>query len=260
MLRTPRDPQPTTSLRHRPFVTACIAGAALGLAAACAPKADVADCSETKPCGRGEICDLEVNECIDAGLEVENTENPAPMTFSAKPVPFFRGRVCTVHEVQAGAAIPIRLDPCLHSCIDSNSFHHKHYYSCVGTRCEAWAMMYVDAASVAEGCPADAFAKFDPAECVYKDDEAVDFSITVTVDEEPVQGSVSLEVPFLNNLDTAAIAADFDNTDLIREKIEQYPQDEARIVGGKPITLSAASPAPPASCAGGACPCYDVGF
>jgi hypothetical protein len=240
-------------------VTACIAGAALGLAAAaCAPKAEVADCSETKACPRGEVCDLEVNECIDAGLEVENTENPAPMTFSAKAVPFFRGKVCTVHDVKAGAAIPIRLDPCLHPCLTSNSFHHKHYYSCVGTRCDAWAMMYVDAASVAEGCPADAFAKFDKEMCVYA--KPVDLSITVKVDEEPVQGTVSLEVPFLSNLDAAAIAADFDNTDLINEKIEQYPKDDKRIVGGKPITLSAASPAPPASCEGDACTCYEIGF
>jgi hypothetical protein len=261
MQRTPRDPQPTTSPRLRLSAHACIVGASIGLVAsllACAPQAEQAECSETTACGRGQICDLEVNECVDAEVDTQSTETPAPMTFSAKPVPFFRGRVCTVHDVQAGAAIPIRLDPCLHPCLTSNSFHHKHYYSCVGTRCDAWAMAYFDAASITEGCPADAFEKFDRSMCVF--DKPVDLSITATVDGEPVQGSLSLEVPFLNNQDTAEIAVNFDDTELIRSKIEQYPKDEARVVGGKPITLTAQSPAPPESCADGACPCYEIGF
>jgi hypothetical protein len=266
MLHTRRDPQRMLLLRsplharpHRTAVHACIAGAWLGLAAsvgACGPNAESAECNEDKPCGRGEVCDLEVDECVPAEVDITSTETPAPADFTAKPVPFFRGKVCTVHDVKSGAAIPVRLDPCFHPCITSNTFHHKHYYSCVGTHCEAWAMMYVEANGTA--CPADAFGAFDKALCVY--DKPVDLTIAVTVDDEPVQGSLYLEVPFLNNADTAAIAADFENTDLINAKINQYPQDEGRRVGPMEINLSAASPAPPAKCEGDACPCYEVGF
>jgi hypothetical protein len=224
----------------------------------CAPNVEDAECTETKPCGRGEVCDLELNACVMANVDTTTTETPAPATFTGKPVPFFRGNVCTLHDVQAGAPVPVHLEPCFDACISSNSFHHKHYYTCTGTHCQAWAMMYVDANATA--CPADAFTKFDPARCVYDPMKAVDLSIEVVVQGEPVQGTMTLEIPYLSNADLVEIAANFDDTDLLREKIDQYPQEQNRIVGGMPINLSAASPAPPASCAGGACPCYQVGF
>ncbi len=206
-------------------------------------------------CDRGEVCEIETAECVDRVVDTTNTETPAPATFSSKAVPFFRGEVCTVHDVQAGQPIPIRLNPCFDPCITSNSFHHKHYYSCVGTHCQAWAIMYVDANATA--CPADAFGRFEESRCVY--DKPVDLSITVTVADEPVSGNLYLEVPFLSNADMTEIAANFDNTDLIREKIDFYPQEAGRKVGAD-ITMRPDGPMPPASCDAGGCECVKVGF
>lgn len=238
----------------RTTLTGLVAGLALAGGPACAPSVDPG-CSADSNCGRGEMCDLSIGECVDVEAMTDSTENPAPASFTGKPVPFFRGNVCTVHDVQTGAAIPVHLDPCLHPCVATNSHHFQHYYNCVGTHCEAWATMFYDADATA--CPADAFSKFDPAMCVYG--SAVDLTITVTVQDEPVSGSLELEVPFISNADAAMLAPNYESAALV-EAIEQYPQEMGRIVGGMPITLSPSSPAPPASCAAGACPCYQVGF
>lgn len=240
-------------------VHVCIGAASLALAGglACKPSVDVG-CELDADCERGEMCELASAACIDRIVDTTSTESPAPASFTAKPVPFFRGRVCTVHDVQAGAKIPVRLDPCFHPCLASGTHHFKHYFSCLGKRCEAWATMYVDADSVADGCPADAFGQFDPAMCVYN--HAIDLAVEVKVRGEPVIGTVALEVPFLSNADAAEIAPRFDDAEFINSKIDYYPQDPTRLVGGMPINLGSASPVPPASCADGACPCYDIGL
>ncbi|HWB75337.1 MAG TPA: hypothetical protein VG755_10280 [Nannocystaceae bacterium] len=235
-------------------MTGLVAGLVLAGAPACAPTVDPG-CSADSNCERGEMCDLMVGECVDIVVDTSSTETPAPGSFNGKPVPFFRGNVCTVHDVQTGAAIPVVLDPCLHPCIATNSHHYQHYYNCLGTHCEAWATMFYDADATA--CPAEAFGKFDAAQCVYGN--AVELKITVTVQDEPVSGSLELEVPFLSNADAASLSPGYDS-DALNAAIEHYPQEPNRIVGGMPITLSTSSPAPPASCAGGACPCYQVGF
>lgn len=238
----------------RTTLAGLVAGLALAGGLACAPSVD-AGCSADASCERGEMCDLAMGECVTIDVDTTSTETPAPASFSGKPMPFFRGNVCTVHDVQTGAPIPVHLDPCLHPCLATNSHHFQHYYTCVGTHCQAYATSFYDVDATA--CPADAFSKFDPSMCVYG--KTVDLTITVTVQDEPVSGTLQLEVPFLSNADAAMLAPDYASAELVAA-IEQYPQETNRIVGGMPITLSPSSPAPPASCDAGACPCYQVGF
>jgi len=238
-------------------------GAALTIGA-CAPTADGDGCSKDIDCAehRAEVCDVAANMCVPKEIDTTSTENPAPMTFSGV-VPFHRGEVCMAHEVKSGEEVPVTLRPCIHTCLVPTQHQFKHYYSCVGSRCDAWAMMYVEATSVAEGCPADAFGQFDRSFCATGDAaRQVSFAIGTTIDSGPVNGTMHFEVPFLTNADAAAIAASGDSTDVIQEKIEQYPVDDARVPGGKTISLTPSQPVPPASCEAGevGCTCYEIGY
>lgn len=241
--------------------TSMTSASLFALALGCAPKAEQGECSAVDPCPRGQECDLEVSMCLDIEVDTHATEDPAPSNFTNKTVPFFRGQVCTVHEVQAGATFPVRMVPCLHPCVQASSFKFKHSWSCVGADCEAFGVMWMNTSSTAGGCPADAFGRFDRSMCV--DGPAIEFDIrAVLADDSPVQGGMVLEVPFISNDDAAAIAANPDDLDQIQEIIARYPQDPSRVVGSKPISLLAGNPAPPETCgeSGENCDCYDVGF
>jgi hypothetical protein len=234
------------------------AAAAAAAAIACAPSVDDSGCSMDIDCqGRAEVCDVANNVCIPKTVDETATENPAPANFTNKVVPFHRGQVCMAHDVKSGENVPVTLNPCFHPCLDQGAFKHKHYYECLGSRCEAWAILYIEASSIPEGCPADAFGAFDRALC--STGPSVSLSIGTTIDSGPVNGTMGFEIPFLTNADAAAISADFDNVELIKSKIEQYPANDDRVPGGKDIVLSPSNPAPPASCETG-CDCYDIGF
>lgn len=238
-------------------------GALLAAAAACAPQVDDGGCSMDADCqGRAEVCDIEANMCVPKEVDTSSTQTPAPMSFSG-PVPFHRGEVCMAHDVQSGAEVPITLRPCIHSCLVPTEHQFKHYYTCVGSRCDAWAMMYVNASSVPEGCPADAFGQFDRSFCATGDAaRQVSFGIGTTIDSGPVSGTMDFEVPFFSNADAAEIAASGNSTEVIQAKIDQYPVDDSRVPGGKTISLNPSNPAPPASCEAGevGCTCYEIGY
>lgn len=254
----------TDSILRVPLLTAAL-GLCVGISAgsvACAPVAQ-GGCDRDEQCGRGQMCDPDLNECVDKVIDTSSTESPAPATFTNKQVPFHRGKVCTVSEVKSGENIPVSLNPCYHPCLDKGAFKHKHYYECLGSRCNAWAVMYIDAGSTPTTCPTDAFGQFDSAECSWG--PLVELSIATTIDSGPVTGTMHVEVPFLTNADTTEIAANFEDTALIQSKIDQYPADDARVPGGMDIKMSPSSAMPPASCteatAGtGGCQCYDIGF
>jgi hypothetical protein len=247
-------PKPNASL------VPLLVGAAIAILAACAPTIEGGGCSKDVDCkGRAEVCDVEANECVPKEVDTSSTQNPAPMSFSGV-VPFHRGTVCMPHEVKSGEEVPVTLTPCIHSCLVPTQHQFKHFYSCKGARCDAWAMMYVEASSGAEGCPADAFGQFDRTLCLAGDAaRSVSFGIGTTIDSGPVNGTMNFEIPFLSNADAAAIAAAGNATAVIQEKIDQYPQDDARVPGDKPISLSPNHPVPPANCESG-CTCYDIGF
>ena len=225
------------------------------------PSRDPGDCGEDKPCpGRGEVCDLMTATCMQADISIDATEEPAPETFTGLEVPFFRGQICTVHEVMSGAPIPVSLSPCLHPCLSVSSYEFKHFFSCIGSQCEAYATMWVVADSAAEGCPADAFGRFADSMCTYRMDP-VEFSISTTLDSGPISGSMRLEVPFLSNEDIAQIAASGSDQALFESLVNQYPQEMSRIPDGRSIQLLPSNPEPAAACNGSEnCTCYDVGF
>lgn len=201
------------------------------------------------------MCDLETLECVAAEVDTSSTENPAPASFSDVAIPFFRGEVCLPHEVQSGATLPILMRPCLHPCITASSFQFKHDFRCVGSRCDALALMWVTGSGTA--CPPDAFGQFDAAQCQYGTE--VEFGIATETSNGPISGTMEVEVPFLSNADVATIAAGASSEEIVA-LAHQYPEDPGRIPDDRPVSLLADNPVPPASCAGGACPCYPIGF
>lgn len=238
----------------------------VAFALSCAPKADQGECSAVQQCPRGQECDFDVSVCVDIEANTDATEDPAPMSFSNKAVPFFRGQVCTVREVKAGAAFPVLMTPCLHPCVEWNAFKFKHSWSCVGADCEAFGLLWLNASSGPDGCPADAFGRFDESMCVYPqwdEEKYPEFRMQAELsDGSAVQGTMKLEAPFVSNADMAEIAANADDTDLIQDIIRRYPEDPSRIVGGMPISMLTNDPEPPATCGpdGSMCDCFDVGF
>lgn len=243
------------------------AGLAITLGLGCAPRIEQGECSMDAPCPRGQSCDFEVAECLQLDLPTNSTETPAPSTFTNKQVPFYRGEVCLVHDVQAGQPIPVRLNPCLHPCMTLGSFKFKHSWSCVGSSCDAWGALWMNVSG--DSCPEDAFGDFARGQCTFP--APVDFTIDANYDEDrPVEGMMRFEVPFLSNADAAStwpLVVDDNNpgaedTAAIQSKIGQYPEDDGRVPGGKSISLLANNPAPPESCGdeGENCDCFDIGF
>ncbi len=236
---------------------------ACALGVGCGPVGSSGQCDESLPCeGRGEECDLLNNVCVPIDVDTSSTESPAPATFSQKPIAFHRGQVCLQHQVQAGQAFPVMLNPCLHPCIDTTNnlvYKFKHNWKCVGSSCEAWVVMWVTADS-ATNCPENAFSEFDPAQCVYLPEPVETFIDPTLGDGTSVQGTMLMEIPFLTNADIAAIAASNADANLIQSKIDQYPRDDSRVPGGMAITLAAGNPPPPETCTAGGCDCFQVGF
>ncbi|MCA9651590.1 MAG: hypothetical protein H6712_30470 [Myxococcales bacterium] len=213
-------------------------------------------CDEDRPCeGRAQVCDLETLECVAAEVDTSSTLDPAPASFADQVIPFFRGEVCLPHEAQSGAPLPILMRPCLHPCIAASSYEFRHTFSCVGSRCDALALMWVSGSGSA--CPPDAFGQFDATQCQYATE--VEFTIDTNTSNGPISGTMEVEVPFLSNADMATIAANADDA-TIRQLVDQYPEDAGRIPDGRPVSLLASNPAPPASCRDGACPCYPIGL
>jgi hypothetical protein len=235
------------------------AASALALVLTACPQGDPGQCSVDADClGRAQVCDAFNAICIDEEVDLSSTEDPAPMSFSNKAVPFFRGEVCTTHEVQSGERIPVSVSPCLHPCIARGSHHFKHFFNCLGSTCDAYVVMWVTGSSVEDGCPADAFGQFPETECVYGD--PIDLGIATQLDSGPISGTMQLEIPYLSNEDIEEIDGGRDSNDQMRALIEQYPQDAGRVVGGRTISILPGNPAPPESCDGGGCNCSSIGF
>jgi hypothetical protein len=223
----------------------------------CAPVADHGGCSEDADCDdeRGQVCDVEASECIDKVVDTTTTGTATP-TLTGVTVPFHRGTVCYAESVQAGARIPVSLTPCLHPCLTVSKHFHSNYYSCIGASCDAWAFVYFTADGA--NCPADAFGAFDRTMCDVTQTVALGVNSTIG-DNEPVQGTMTLEVPYLTNEDVQVIDAAGRDIDLMNMKIAQYPSQANRVAGD--IDLNAANPAPPEMCDGATnCVCKDIGF
>ncbi|MEM6992823.1 MAG: hypothetical protein AAF721_20075 [Myxococcota bacterium] len=245
---------------NRVLYAAAFSGA-LSITTACAPSIETGACDADTPCaGRGQMCNLMTSTCEAAELATDSTDEASPTTFTDVEVPFFRGEICVPHEVKSGSTIPVSLSPCMHPCLAASSFEFKHFFSCVGSSCDAYATMWVVADSVPENCPADAFGRFDRAMCTYPMDP-VNLGIATSLESGPISGSMLLEVPFLSNADIAEISASGSDQDLFESLVFQYPQDNGRVPDGRAIQLLPENPEPPEACNGAEnCPCYDIGF
>lgn len=245
----------------RHFIWRWALGMAFGVAAgviACAPRAPSGGCDEDLDCARGERCEAAMNECLTADVDTTATESPAEGAFTDKVVPFHRGEICLPLEVQSGAAMPVLMRPCVHPCVGVSSFNHRHEFECVGSSCDALALMWMVTNSSAEGCPADAFGAFDQGLCVY--DTEVEFQLVTETSNGPIRGNMRLEVPFLSNADMAQIAADPTDSGTIEALVHQYPESDGRLPDGRSVSVLSSHPAPPASCQGDACTCFPIGF
>ena len=244
--------------RH-PVLSPMLVALSVSFGAGCFPGGASGQCEVDEDCtGRGQVCDPVDSVCVDRTFDPTTTEQPAPSDFSGKPVPFFRGRVCSVTEVASGDAIPVHIEPCLHPCVSVQSYTFKHFFECIGASCSAWIVAWVDADGA--GCPPDAFSTFPSTQCVY--DVTMDLAIDTNLASGPIVGNMTLEMPFLTNEDMAALAAmgDF-SPDAAKARIFQYPQERDRLVPpGGLIRITEGGPTAPANCDGGACPCFDVGF
>jgi len=229
--------------------------------AACTPDAETGECGVNDPCERGSVCDLDNAVCMEVGAPTDATEDPTPMSFDDKVVPFFRGEVCAVTEAQAGSPFPVQLTPCLHPCLTVRGHQYKHSWVCVGDECAAMAVMWMSVDSADEGCPEDAFGKFDESLCTTP--VTANLALTATYeDDKPVVGTMSFEVPFLSNADAELIDESDDDLETILEQIQKYPQDPGRMLPEPGVNLSLDNPAPPSDCNddGGPCECVKIGF
>jgi len=242
------------------WVSAWVGTVVLGLwAGACAPRVDDSGCSEDDPCTtRGQVCDLEANACVAALVDTSTAESPAPTSFTDKVIAFHRGEVCLPHEVKSGEQMPLLMRPCLHPCVVASSYEFKHSFECRGSHCTAEAFMWIVGSSAPTGCPAEAFAAFDPALCQYS--TMTELKVATETSNGPISGDMLLELPFLTNEDAATLAADPNDEETVAALVQQYPQQHNRIPDDRAISILPGNPAPPASCAAGACPCYPIGF
>lgn len=235
---------------------ALLAGVLVG---ACAPRAESGGCDEDVPCTtRGQVCDLETNECVAAVVDTSAAESPAPGSFTDKVIAFHRGQVCLPLEVKSGEPLPLLMRPCLHPCVTVGAYQFKHSFECRGSHCAAQAFMWVTGTSAATGCPADAFASFDESLCQYGTE--VELSLDTTTSSGPINGDMLLELPFLTNEDAAMLAADPESAETTERLVQQYPQQQNRIPDGRAISILPGNPAPPTTCVDGACSCYPIGF
>jgi len=202
------------------------------------------------------MCELDTNECLATGLQTTATVDPAPATFSNTIAPFHRGEICLPLEVESGSSMPVLMRPCMHPCVTVSSFEFRHTFECLGSSCDALALMWMNTSG--SGCPPDAFGSFDPGQCVYGTE--VEFQLLTETSNGPIRGNMRLEVPFLSNEDAATIAADPSNNDAIDQLVHQYPQSDGRVPNGQSVSIQNSHPTPPASCRDGACTCFPIGF
>lgn len=247
----------------------------------CQPPAESGQCNTDDDCPvRGQVCEEVTHECIEDDVDYDATQDEPEATFTGKHMPFFRGRVCTVQgEFQAGAALPIRMEPCLHPCMTASNgdAHMFNLRECRSGICNGFSTEWFMADGV--DCPADAFGRFDATTCQYPisiDGRHSPFE----ANGSPIVGRFKLEIPFLTNDDAAQIATftidgaseacvddclGNDNPDschkacFIRERAESYVQQDERVLSFD-MRTDAAAPPPDCEQDQAGCPCVDIGF
>jgi len=254
----------------------------------CTPTQAAGQCVDDDECtARGQVCDAEVAECVIAELDDATTTDEPPANFTALPVPFFRGRLCTAAglEVVASAKLPLVYQPCLHPCMSNVEVDFNHQWECEVGTCEATPAVW----AVVDGndCPAEAFGRFDPGLCDYAIASASTQMGPIVLDEGGLETFIDFEIPYLTNEDVAAIASfqslgpgnraaesspaclaecegDMKYEPCLMDcfnlaRIVQYPRQEERMVR---IGIHDSYPVPTEDCLAEPerCECVDIGF
>ncbi len=265
--------------------------------AACTPPAASGNCSDDSDCvGRGQFCESVSNTCQDGEADYDSTnDDGAPGTFTDRPIPMFRGRVCSAPdaEVKVGTKIPLSFQPCLHPCMTPGAKKFQHQWSCLSGICSAMSVWYT--MGDGDNCPDEAWGQFPESECQYlveldMDDAGLSTSMgPVQLDGTPVEGVLRLEIPFLSNRDLAEIVA-YDALEvgqqeanatgacvskcdgksggeksvclencMIKDLAFQYLEQDDRII---PFDMRSAHPDPPETCRENNpdCECFPIGF
>lgn len=241
--------------------------AGVGVLPGCLAPGSTGECDTDEDCrARGAVgCDVMQSKCIIDDTVPDSTGDQSG-TFSSMPIPFYRGQLCTSMEVKAGSPIPMYLNPCLHDCLEVNSYRHQNFYECVGGTCEMFVIQW----GVATGtdCPENVFGNFGADRCDYtifpEDGKHISSQPVIRDDDSPIVGTMLIEVPFLSNADIKDIADDPNDRDQIKEKMHQYVRKPNRTPGSgtdERISMQAGSPAPPEMCNGKEnCECFQIGF
>lgn len=169
---------------------------------------------------------------------------------SGETVPFFRGNFCVSDHVKPGDTLAISVSACVHPCLDVDAFAFKWANRC-GDSCQVALALYYTGV-VGTACPSDVFGEFDPAACVFTGPHALGIA------PPPKEGLGGLLLPFLTNVDAAAIAGGESGAQLW-ERVDAHAQAPERVLV---IDYAMANPAPPASCGEGVsgCSCTSVGL
>ncbi|HGG57442.1 MAG TPA: hypothetical protein ENK31_06565 [Nannocystis exedens] len=177
--------------------------------------------------------------------------DPGPTT-----VPYFRGRACVAKEAKPGQALPVRLEACLHPCLEPNAFSFRHAYRCPGGLCEATATVYYPGVT-GTLCPSDVFAKFDPQLCDYM--PAIDLLVgPLTAGGDDFEGLTSVVIPYLSNEEAEQIDGGADSSAEIWQRVDANTQEASRFFE---VTIKADAADAPALCDDPElCECHDVGF
>jgi hypothetical protein len=256
---------------------------------ACTPPAATGNCTVDEDCpGRGQFCEEVTNVCMDGEADYTTTLDNTPT--SPFPVPFFRGEICTARnlEVNAGSPIPLTYRMCLHECITPGTNHFQHQWSCLSGICSAMTMFWTEGAE-GNGCPDEAWGQFNKDNCVWHEATPSTAFGPVELDGTPVEGRLTMEIPFLTNLDMLSIV-DYKSKELadqeasasaecaddcsgktgdqkstclencwIEDKAFQYLQQEDRVLQ---FDMRSEHPTPPDSCEDNdpGCQCFEIGF
>jgi hypothetical protein len=270
------------------FCTTAVVGA-------CTPPAATGNCTVDEDCqGRGQYCEPVTNVCKDGEADYTKTDDDSPSdTFADKPIPFFRGQVCTVPGLagKAGSAIPMTFRPCLHPCMTGGTNYFQHSWGCLSGICSGMSLFYTIGSGA--GCPAEAWGQFSKDLCVYDVQQSSALG-PVELDGTPVEGTLKLEIPFLTNSDLSEVVAykglslgqqegdasalcteecdgksgEQKGTCLVNCRIEelayQYLQQDDRVLE---FDLRGENPTPPENCWDEAmgtlnpeCECFEIGF
>lgn len=209
---------------------------------------------------------------VPTGDVLTTTEDPSGAPTTAEPVscdtpegctameegdlsgvtaPFFRGSFCVSDEVRPGDALAISATACVHPCLDVDAFAFKWANRCEGEVCEVALALYYSGIT-GTACPSDVFGEFDAAGCVFTGPHA----LTIKPPAKGEQGSLLL--PFLTNVDAAAIAGGEDGAQLWG-RVDAHAQAPERRIA---ISYAADNAAAPASCGEGlpGCKCSSVGL